>query len=169
MYSLTMNFLRSLNIKRGQKGQALVEMALSITLLVLLVFGITEFGRAMYTKNTLTNAARAGARVGVVTARLPVVSTPQQLGTSGYTCTNANPQNCVYQAISNGLFFGINPDNVYVSIGVAKTPPNLDSTKAEPNDIVTVNVELRNFTSFVPRLISITNTLTGDASMRQEQ
>lgn len=51
---------------RNQKGQALVEMALVIFLLFLLVFGITEFGRAMYHWNSLNNAARAGARCGAV-------------------------------------------------------------------------------------------------------
>lgn len=37
-----------------------------IFLLFLLVFGITEFGRAMYHWNSLNNAARAGARCGAV-------------------------------------------------------------------------------------------------------
>ncbi len=35
-------------------GQALVEMAIILPLLMLLVMGIFEFGRAMYIKNTLT-------------------------------------------------------------------------------------------------------------------
>ena len=48
-------------------GQALVEMAIILPLLLLLVMGIFEFGRAMYIKNTLTQAARAGARTAVVT------------------------------------------------------------------------------------------------------
>jgi len=45
-----------------QKGQALVELAIILPLLVLLVFGAFEFGRAMYIKNTLNYAAREGAR-----------------------------------------------------------------------------------------------------------
>lgn len=47
---------------KDQKGQALVEMALLLPLLLLVVFGITEFGRALYIENTLVNAARDGAR-----------------------------------------------------------------------------------------------------------
>jgi len=50
----------------GETGSALVEMAISLFLLVILVFGIIEFGRALYIKNTLTNAAREGARLAVV-------------------------------------------------------------------------------------------------------
>jgi hypothetical protein len=44
----------------------MVELALSLFLLMLISFGITEFGRALYITNTLTNAAREGARRAVV-------------------------------------------------------------------------------------------------------
>jgi Flp pilus assembly protein TadG len=44
------------------KGQTLVEFALIITLLLALLFGITEFGRGWYYSNALVNGARAGAR-----------------------------------------------------------------------------------------------------------
>ena len=52
---------------RNRKGQALVELALSVMLLFLLVFGIVEFGRALFIYNTLNNAAREGARRAAVT------------------------------------------------------------------------------------------------------
>ena len=47
---------------RNNRGAALVEMALILPLLLLIVFGIFEFGRAMFIVNTLNNAAREGAR-----------------------------------------------------------------------------------------------------------
>jgi len=47
--------------KYDQKGQALVEFALALPLLLLLVFGVLEFGRAFKTKIILTNAAREGS------------------------------------------------------------------------------------------------------------
>ena len=40
----------------------MVEFAIILPLLVLLVFGITELGRALYQWNTLTKAVHAGAR-----------------------------------------------------------------------------------------------------------
>lgn len=49
-----------------QKGLALVETAVSIMLLFIFVFGITELGRALYMKNILVNAAREGARYAAV-------------------------------------------------------------------------------------------------------
>jgi hypothetical protein len=45
-----------------QKGQALIELSVSIVLLFMIVFGITEFGRYFYFRNTANNAARDGAR-----------------------------------------------------------------------------------------------------------
>jgi Flp pilus assembly protein TadG len=45
-----------------QSGAVLVELALLLFPLLLLVFGITEFGRAVYQYNALAKAVRDGAR-----------------------------------------------------------------------------------------------------------
>jgi Flp pilus assembly protein TadG len=42
------------------KGQGLVEFALALPLVLLLVLGVLEFGRAFQTKIVMTNAAREG-------------------------------------------------------------------------------------------------------------
>ncbi len=49
------------------KGNAMIEFALVFPLLLLIVFGITEFGRAIRVVQTLNAAAREGARVAAVT------------------------------------------------------------------------------------------------------
>jgi len=43
------------------KGQALVEFALILPLLLILVVGALDFGRLFFTKIVITNAAREGA------------------------------------------------------------------------------------------------------------
>lgn len=48
------------------RGVAVLEFALVVPVLLLLVFGITEFGRAWMTKNIMTQAAREGARYAAV-------------------------------------------------------------------------------------------------------
>lgn len=45
----------------------MVEFAIIAPLLLILVFGIIEFGRAYNTQNTLTHAAREGAREFAIT------------------------------------------------------------------------------------------------------
>jgi Flp pilus assembly protein TadG len=49
-----------------EKGQALLEFAAVTLLLFTLVFGIIEFGRALWTWNTIVQATRAGARYAAV-------------------------------------------------------------------------------------------------------
>jgi hypothetical protein len=51
---------------RRRAGTSVVEMALVLPLLLTLVFAIGEFGIAFIQWQTLTNAAREGARVGVL-------------------------------------------------------------------------------------------------------
>jgi Flp pilus assembly protein TadG len=48
---------------RGRRGQALTEMAMVIPILLLMVVGIMEFGRAWALSQVVTDAARQGARV----------------------------------------------------------------------------------------------------------
>jgi Flp pilus assembly protein TadG len=50
----------------GERGQALAEFALVLPLLMLLIAGIIEFGRAWNIKQAVTDAAREGARYAVV-------------------------------------------------------------------------------------------------------
>jgi Flp pilus assembly protein TadG len=47
----------------GERGAAAVEFALVLPLLAVLVFGIIDFGRAYNAQETLTQAARVGARL----------------------------------------------------------------------------------------------------------
>jgi len=51
---------------RSQKGAALIEAAVTIPIVLLIAVGIFEFGRAYQTWQVLTNAAREGARLAVI-------------------------------------------------------------------------------------------------------
>ena len=53
-------------LKKSQAGQAMVEMALVLPILVVLVGGILDFGWLFYNKIALNNAAREGARYAVI-------------------------------------------------------------------------------------------------------
>ena len=52
---------------RNDRGAAAVELALILPILILLLFGIFEFGRAYNTQISLSGAAREGARVMAIT------------------------------------------------------------------------------------------------------
>jgi Flp pilus assembly protein TadG len=49
-----------------ENGQAMVEFALVLPILLIVLLGIVDFGRAWNARQVITDAAREGARVTVV-------------------------------------------------------------------------------------------------------
>jgi len=49
-----------------EKGSAMVEFALTVSLFLVMLFGIVDFGRALYTYHFLSNAAREATRYAAV-------------------------------------------------------------------------------------------------------
>jgi Flp pilus assembly protein TadG len=74
--------------KKSEKGQALMEFAMVSLLLFTLIFGIVEFGRALWTWNTITHATRAGARYGAVA--IPTSDDGEVIKVVVYNDPNAN-------------------------------------------------------------------------------
>jgi Flp pilus assembly protein TadG len=74
--------------RTGERGQAVIEMALTLPLLLLVVFGIFDFGFMFQKYEVVTNAAREGARLGVLTS------------SAGYTTAEA--QNRAFDYLSAG-------------------------------------------------------------------
>ena len=56
------------NKRKSERGQALVELALVLPVFIFIFFGIMEVSRLWQTVNTLSSAAREGARVAAVTS-----------------------------------------------------------------------------------------------------
>ena len=52
----------------SERGAALLETAVTLPIVLMICVGIFEFGRAYQTWQTLTNAAREGARVAVTSS-----------------------------------------------------------------------------------------------------
>jgi hypothetical protein len=55
------------------RGQAIAEFAIVIPLFLLLLVGLFDLGRAVFAYNTLTNAAREGARTAIVNQYQPTI------------------------------------------------------------------------------------------------
>jgi Flp pilus assembly protein TadG len=58
--------MRSTRRHPAGRGQAMVEFALALPLLMLLLLGLADFARAVYYYNVLSSAAREGAREAVL-------------------------------------------------------------------------------------------------------
>ena len=52
--------------RMGEQGASAVEFALILPILMLLIGGVVDYGRYFFTEIQLTNAAREGARAGIV-------------------------------------------------------------------------------------------------------
>ncbi len=80
-----------------ERGQALVEFAMVMPIMLLLLFALVDFGRAFYSWLLITNAAREGARVAATQSPLTDVETrvydaASALDAASITITTTNVQ-----------------------------------------------------------------------------
>ena len=115
--------------RRRQRSQALIEFALVSPVLLLLLFGIVDIGRAVFYFDTLNHAAREGARTAVrASGQLPrnadiLATVSQQL--IGASVTAPCPQGPVTTATppNNAAWLYITEPNPPASIETTP-PPN---------------------------------------------
>ena len=82
------------NRLRQERGAELIEMALVLPLLLLIIMGIIDFGFMFREMNVVTNAAREGARTGILPAYddADVIARVQQyMGAAGISVTCVPP------------------------------------------------------------------------------
>ena len=74
------------------RGQSVVEFALVVPIFLLILFGIMDFGFILYSRMTVINAARDGARIGITLTdtptMIPAQVANQASGSSGGLVTN---------------------------------------------------------------------------------
>jgi Flp pilus assembly protein TadG len=58
--------IRNVRQQHGEAGNALVEFAVSMVVILTLLFGIIDVGRALYAYDWVSNAARLGTRFAMV-------------------------------------------------------------------------------------------------------
>lgn len=78
-------FVRLVSELKEESGAELVEAALVLPLLLVLLLGIVTFGRAYNTYQTITRAAREGAKAAVLT---PCADSTYCSGATNYTATD---------------------------------------------------------------------------------
>lgn len=96
--------------KSARKGAALIEFAVVAVIFFMMLYGIMEYATIIYFRNVVTNAAREGARYGVVNVDDTTIVTDTQAKVkslmfnidkqlTGYTCD-------VYRSDSAGTNIG---------------------------------------------------------------
>jgi Flp pilus assembly protein TadG len=109
--------------RRRSRGQALVEFALVIPVFFMVLAGVLDFGFMLYTRMTVINAAREGARAAVTvpdrTAVPNVVQGRVSAMTSGLNGSVAVTTTCV--PIASGSCSWSTPTSAQAGDGVAVT------------------------------------------------
>lgn len=135
---------------RSRRGAAIVEMAMVLPVFVTLMLGVIEFGRAMMVGQLVTNAAREGARLAMLT------------GT-----TNQQVQDTVTSFLQAAA--GAAAGNISVTITNANTASGNTLTNAQTGDLITVQVAIPfNTVSYLPPSYLAGKNMTGMSTMRHE-
>ena len=72
-------------LRRSKRGQSLVEIALILPILLIILFGILEFGRVFHSYLVITHAAREGARYGIISKDVDEIKQKVQDASPGIT------------------------------------------------------------------------------------
>ena len=93
---MTPSISKRTGASRGQRGVAAVEAALVLPVLLLLIMGIVDLGRALATKQEVTHATREAVRVYAVTHDHDQAVAAFTAGTAGLTCSapSISPEPC---------------------------------------------------------------------------
>jgi hypothetical protein len=99
---------------RCRAGQSLVEMAMVLPVLALLTFGLLDFGRAYYFQVSITNAAREGARVGILNIYTGP-QTPSCSSSNSWATCPVQTDAAIITAVNNELTYsGITPTSITI-------------------------------------------------------
>jgi Flp pilus assembly protein TadG len=113
--------------RRDHRGQALVEFALTLPIFVLLIFGLIDVGRFVFSNSALSQAAREGARVGAVQAFWMGSTDPSCNQPGGPVCpADVAALRANVLAATNGMMSGVGTvvdADLYTSCD-ATTPPS---------------------------------------------
>jgi Flp pilus assembly protein TadG len=85
---------------RSESGASAVEFALLLPVLMMVLFGIIEFGMALYRQAILTNASREGARLAIVQSVPPITTAAVNARIDTYLTSAGIAPGSVTQAIS---------------------------------------------------------------------
>jgi Flp pilus assembly protein TadG len=141
----------------GEQGAAVVEMALSMIVLLTLIFGLIEICLALYTFHYVSDAAREGSRYAIVHGSTCTVS--------GVSCTMNSTGIQTY--VRNLGYPGIQSSNMTVTTTWSAYPSGGTCFAAGcngPGDLATVQAQYA-FTLTIPFIRSQSLNLTSTSSM----
>jgi hypothetical protein len=108
-------------LRARSRGQSLVEFSLVIPLFLAMLFAMLDIGRVIWANDSLTNAAREGARYAIVHGGSEVVNCPTGPGVNtalaGCPSVGADGKDPTRQAVQTYAIAGGTSMTVYVCYG----------------------------------------------------
>jgi hypothetical protein len=105
--------------RNDQKGTSMAEFSVVALVFFMIIFGIIEFGRLLYTHNALTDAARRGARYAVLHRQVANLGEPDPItcvkNVMIYGETNIDAATCDPLAGQSPLINGLGTTNIVVT------------------------------------------------------
>lgn len=134
--------IRRRNSNSDERGTTMAEFALIASVFFMIIFGIIEFGRLLYTHNALTDATRRGARYAALHREAKIMCVKNVVI---YGESRVDPTSCAATGspLINGLTFG-NVSVVYQGADDDNNP-NTPATSYGSN-LGTATVTITNYT-----------------------
>jgi Flp pilus assembly protein TadG len=149
--------------RSGSTGQALVEFAFVFPIIALLAFGFVDVGRAVFTYNTLTNAAREAVRVAAVN-QLDPAAAPWNCQANRPVESVASP-NWTFRGCAMVAGAAIGVDSADVTAGFAAPPGSgLECSSIRKVGCLVVVTVVADFVPITPVAGSIIGPITFSAT-----
>jgi Flp pilus assembly protein TadG len=148
---------QALGFRSGDEGGPTVEFAMVIMVFLTMVFGLVDFGRALYVYHYVSYAARDGVRFAIVrgsSCTSFITDCPTNTdgsGVSSYLKTTVLPP-------------AINPGNLTVTATWPGGNPGCSGAVNSPGCIVKVRVQY-NFSFIIPFIPRLTNVMSSTSQM----
>ena len=121
---------------RGQRGSTIVEFAMTLLPCLILILGMCDFGRAVWSYNTISYAAREGARYAIV---------------HGDESSNPASTGKIQQIVDE---WAVGMSSEDLSVQTSWQPDNSSGSTV----VVTVNYEFQTVVPVLPSGVTLTST-----------
>lgn len=147
--------------RSSSRGQALVEFALVLPIFAIMLFGIIDFGRYVFTANSLNNGAREAARFASVVNR-----PPECAGLSRSACASTIAKSRAWGVPESGVTVTVTCERY--SAGGTKSDPGVVACRTDDFLVVHAESEFTLVTPLIAQLLG-DQTITGDSRVTVNQ
>ena len=150
--------------RQTRVGQGLVEFALVLPLILLIIMGVFDFGRAIFAFNEVSNAAREGGRTGIVNQNVSDIRNRAAAQAIGLGVPTTVPASC--PATGGAPSATSDPAGICVAVLMPDMATDCSTATDRIGCVVVVSVK-STFTALTPIIGNILGPLPLSSTTRQ--